>query len=67
MAANRASQGSTERSPLGKSGGAGFLEVVTAGETALMVEMIVDRGADGCERLQASHLPEAEHRRLASS
>ena len=39
----------------------------SAGETVLLIEGIVDRSVDGCELLQASQLPEAEHRPLASS
>ena len=67
IAASRAPSGGTELPPLGKSDGAGCFEVMAAGETALMVEVIVDRGVDGSELLKASHLSEAEHRPLSSS
>ena len=67
FAADCTASGRTECPPLGESGSAGSLEVRTAGETALMVEVIVDRGMDGDEFLQTSHLPETKHRTLASS
>jgi len=53
--------------PLGESGSAVDLEILTDVEVALLIEEIVDRGVDGSEFLQCSHAPEAEHRPLPSS
>ena len=57
----------TEIAPLSKSCGAVSLENVPAGEAAFLVEMVEDRGVDGCEFLQTSHPPKALHRPLPSS
>ena len=48
--------------PVGESGGAVELETVSAVETALLVEMILDGRMNGGEFLQTSHLSEAKHR-----
>ena len=40
-----------ELTPLGESGGAGQLETLSAVKGALLVEMVVDRGVNGCELL----------------
>jgi hypothetical protein len=59
--------GCTELTPLGKSGGAVQLKIVSAVEVAFVVEVSMDRGMDGGEFLQTSHPPEAEHGALSSS
>jgi len=56
-----------ETTPLGESSGAFGLEMRSAGEASLVVEMVGDGGVDGGEHLQTSHAPEAEHRPLSSS
>jgi len=53
--------------PLGKGGGSVHLEIPSAAEGTLLVEMVVDGGVDRDEPLQGSHPPEAEHRPLAPS
>jgi len=59
--------GRVQPTPLGKSGGAVSLKVVSAVEVAFLIEVVVDGGVDGSEFLQASHLPEAQHRTFSSS
>ena len=59
--------GCTELTPLGKSGGAVQLEIVSAVEVALVVEVIMDRGVNGGKFLQASHAPKTLHRLFSSS
>ena len=59
--------GSAELTPLAESGGAAGLEAVPAGEGALRVEQVVDRGVDGDKLLQRSHPAEAEHGTFPSS
>gem|GEM_PF-3032263 len=44
-----------------ESGGAIGLDVLSAVEAALLVEMVMDRGMNGREFLQRSHLPEPLH------
>jgi hypothetical protein len=56
-----------EFTPLGESGGAVGLEVLSVGEAAFLVKMVRDGGVDSGEFLKASHPPEAEHRPLPSS
>ena len=56
-----------ETAPLRESGGAIRLEVISLGETALLVEMVEDRGMDGGELLKTSHAPETLHRAFSSS
>ena len=53
--------------PLGKCGGAGFLEMISAGEAAFLVEVVVDGRVDGGELLQTSHAPESLHGTFSSS
>ena len=43
--------GGAEFTPLGESGGAFGFEVLSAGKAALLVEMVEDRGVNGCELL----------------
>ncbi len=57
----------TKLTPLGKGGGAGQLEGVSAGERSFLVEMVVDGGMDGGEFLQTSHAPKTLHGAFASS
>jgi len=47
--------------------GAVDLEIVSAVESALGIEQVVDPGVNGGEFLQTSHPPEAKHRSLSSS
>ena len=47
--------------PLGESGGAVGLEILSAVEGALIVEMVEDGSVDGSELLQCSHPPAAKH------
>ena len=53
--------------PFGESGGTIELEVASAGETAILIEMVRDRGVDGGELLKTSYAPEAKHCPLSSS
>ncbi len=57
----------TKLAPLGESGGAVDLEVLSAVETALQIEMVLDYGENGNEFLQCLPPPEAEHRPLPPS
>lgn len=59
--------GSEEAAPLSESGGAVLLEDRAGGEDAFQIEVVVNRGVDGGELLQTSHLPESLHRPLAPS
>ncbi len=59
--------GCAEMTPLGEGGGAVELEVVPAVEVAFVVEVIMDRGMDGGEFLQASHSAKPLHRTFSSS
>lgn len=43
--------GREKAAPLGESGGAVCLEILSAVVGALLVEMVEDRGVDGCEFL----------------
>jgi hypothetical protein len=51
----------TGRKRLGESGGAVRLEDGVGGEAAFLVEVVEDGRVNGCELLQRSHAPEAEH------
>ncbi|GEM_PF-5461637 len=53
--------------PLGECSGAVDLEIWSGVEDALRVEIIVDRGVNGDEFLQTSHLSEAQHGTFSSS
>ncbi len=59
--------GRAELTPLGKSSDAISLEVGSADEVALLIEVVVDRGMGGGELLQAAHPPEALHCSFSSS
>ena len=59
--------GCKEAAPLGESGGAVGLEILSAIEGALLIEMVMDRGVNGGELLQCSHPTKAEHRALSPS
>ncbi len=59
--------GHAQPTPLGKSGGAVSLEVVSAVEVAFLVEVVMDGGVDGSEFLQTSHASETQHRSFSSS
>ena len=48
----------TELTPLSESSGAVQLEILSAGEAALRIEVVEDRGIGGNEHPQASHPPE---------
>ena len=57
----------TQLTPLGQRSRAVLLEVVAAGEVAVEVEVVVDRGVDGGELLQGFDIPEPGHRAFPSS
>ena len=57
----------TNLAPLGESGGAVGLEIVSAVEGAFLVEMIADGGMNGGEFLQTSHAAEPLHGPFSSS
>ena len=59
--------GCKEAAPLSKSGGTVQLEILSAVEGALLIEMVVYRSMDGHELLQCSHPPETEHCPFAPS
>ena len=59
--------GHAQPTPLGKSGGAVSLKVVSAVEVAFLVEVVMDGGVDGSEFLQTSHASETQHRSFSSS
>ena len=59
--------GHAQPTPLGKSGGAVSLKVVSAVEVAFLVEVVMDGGVDGSELLQTSHASETQHRSFSSS
>jgi hypothetical protein len=44
--------------PLGQGGGTASFEDTTAGEMAIETELVVDRGVDSSELLQAFDVPE---------
>ena len=67
FAQTRRALGRAELTPLGKSSGAVQLEILSVVESALLIEMVMDRCVDGCEFLQCSHSPEAEHGPLPPS
>ena len=56
-----------ETAPLCESGGAVGLEMISPGETSLLVEVVEDGGMDGGELLKTSHAPEALHCAFSSS
>ncbi|SDK84467.1 Subtilase family protein [Aliiruegeria lutimaris] len=56
-----------ETAPLSESSGAVLLEVGSGREAALRVEMVENRGVDGCKQLQTSHPSEPLHCSLSSS
>lgn len=58
----RQASGSKETAPRGESSGTVQLEILSAVEGALLIEVVVDRGVDGGEFLQASHLSKPQHR-----
>ena len=53
---------SLELTPLGQSGSPMLFEDVASVEIALVIEVVVDRGMDGCELLQGLYIPESRHR-----
>jgi hypothetical protein len=53
--------------PLVESSGASFLENGPADEGAFLIEVVVNGAVEGCEFLQTSHPPEAEHGPFSSS
>ena len=57
----------TELTPLSESGSAVKLEVFSAVEMALRVEMVVNGSMDSNEFLQGSHAPKADHCPFSSS
>ena len=57
----------TELAPLGESGGTVELEIVSAVERALLVEMVADGGMNGGEFLQTSHAAKPLHGPFSSS
>lgn len=57
--------GCAETAPPSKSGGAVALEILSVVKRAFLIEMVVDRGVNGCEFLQRSHLSETKHRAFA--
>jgi hypothetical protein len=59
--------GRAELTPVGQSSGTISLELGSADEVALLIEVVVDRGTGGGELLQAAHPPEALHRPFSSS
>jgi hypothetical protein len=59
--------GPSELAPLDESGGALGLEVVSAMEASLLVDVVVDEGVNGDEGLQRSLAPKAWHRPFPSS
>ena len=56
-----------ETAPLSESSGAVGFEMISLGETALLVEVVEDGGVDGGELLKTSHAPEALHGPFSSS
>ena len=53
--------------PLSESSGAVGFEMISLGETALLVEVVEDGRVDGGKLLKTSHAPEPKHRPLPSS
>jgi hypothetical protein len=53
--------------PLGKSSGSVELEIVSAVERALLIEMVADGCENGSEFLQTSHAAETLHGPFSSS
>jgi hypothetical protein len=53
--------------PLGQGRHTVLLENLAAGEVAVEVEMVVDRGVSGSELLKGLYVPEARHRSFSSS
>ena len=63
----RPSSGCAKLTPLQERGGATVLECLSAGEVAVLIEVVVDRAVEGCEFLQTSHPPEPRHVPFPSS
>lgn len=59
--------GSKEATPLGESGGAVQLEILSAVACAFLIEMVGGRGMNGCEFPKRSRPKEPRHRMLAPS
>jgi hypothetical protein len=59
--------GRQKTAPICERGDAVGLEVLSAGEASLLVEVVEDRGVNRCKLLQCSHAPEAEHGPLPPS
>jgi hypothetical protein len=53
--------------PLVESSGASFLENGPRCESAFLIQVVVNGAVEGCEFLQTSHPPEAEHGPFSSS
>ncbi len=64
---NEYQSGSKKTTPLCESSGAVQVEFLPTVEGAFLVEMVVDRGVDGCKILQASHPSEPQYRALPLS
>lgn len=56
-----------EFAPLGESGDAADLEILSKGEASILVDVVEDRDVNRFELLQISHGPEAEHGPLPPS
>ena len=59
--------GRAKSAPLGACGGAALLEILSAVEGALLVEMVMSGAVNRRKFLQTSHPPKAKHRPLSSS
>ena len=65
--AKRRNPSRTKLAPSGESDGSGEFKIISAVESAFLVEMVMEGGVDNGEVLQSSHAPEAQHRPLPSS